>query len=356
MSSMNVCILLGRLKDDPAIHRHSSGADVATMIIEEVVVQRDRVSGEPVERSVLHEIRVYNPTFVQTAKAEGARGRHVEVHGQLSYGTDGKAFVAVPSQGGRVAFKYFEVREVPSEPPAVVADHAAARELASAIPEARSDEVESAPAIAPEPVAPEPVAPEIATPKPDAGRQPQENVSEAPESTGSSTPHDSDAVRSDHPVPSQPPARPGFGARPTQIGIARPASVAPGRPDPAPAAQPQGASSTSDRRPAPGPANPPPVRPQVGSAAPRIGGAAPVAGVVQPRTPVGPRIGGPVTRPTMATRPAPARPGPIAAVAGRPAGSGGGIGRVGGAAPSGGSHMWRGQTEDIEDGMDDVPF
>lgn len=351
MSSMNVCILLGRLKEDPGIHRHSSGADVATMIIEEVVVQRDRVSGEPVERSVLHEIRVYNPTFVQTAKAEGARGRHVEVHGQLSYGTDGKAFVAVPSQGGRVAFKYFEVREVPSEPPAIVADHAAARELASAIPEARSDEPESQPPTA----APETAAPDVAARMPDAGRQPEGDVPGTPEASGPSAPSEPGAVHSDRPAPSQPPARPGFGARPPQMGIARPASVAPARPDPAPAAQAQGASSTSDRRPAPGPANPPPVRPQVGSAAPRIGGAAPVAGVVQPRTPVGPRLGGPVTRPTMATRPAPARPGPIAAVAGRPAGSAGGIGRVGGAAPSGGSHMWRGQTEDIEDGVD-VPF
>lgn len=348
MSSMNVCILLGRLKEDPGFHRHSSGTDVATLHIEEIVVQRDRISGEPVERSVVHEIRVYNPTFVQTARAEGARGRHVEVHGQLSYGTDGKAFVAVPSQGGRVAFKYFEVREVPSEPPAVVADHAAARELASAIPEARSDEVEAA-----RTVAPEPVAPEIAATTPDAGRHPQESVSEALESTGPSTPHEPDPVRSDRPVPSQPPARPGFGARPPQMGIARPASVAPARPDPA--AQAQDASSTSDRRAAPGPTSPPPVRPQIGGAAPRIGGAPPVAGVVQPRTPVGPRIGGPVTRPTMATRPAPARPGPIAAVAGRPAGSGGGIGRVGGTPPSGGSNMWRGQTEDIEDGTD-IPF
>lgn len=351
MSSMNVCILLGRLKEDPGIHRHSSGADVATLHIEEIVVQRDRISGEPVERSVVHEVRVYNPIFVQTAKAEGARGRHVEVHGQLSYGTDGKAFVAVPSQGGRVAFKYFEVREVPSEPPAVVADHAAARELASAIPEARSGE----PEVAPPAAAPETAAPEVAATTSDAERAPERDVPGTSEAINPSPAPEHDAGRNDRAAPSLPPARPGFGARPPQMGIVRPASAAAARPDPVPAARTQD-SAAAPNRPAPGPANPPPVRPQVGSAAPRVGGAAPVAGVVQPRTPVGPRLGGPVTRPTMATRPAPARPGPIAAVAGRPAGAGGGIGRVGGAAHSGSSHMWRGQTEDIEDGMDDVPF
>ena len=135
MSTMNVCILLGRLKDDPVVRRHSSGSEIATLVIEEIVVHRDRGSGTPIERTVHHHVRIYNQSFVNIAKAEGARGRHVEVHGSLSYGEDGMAFVAVPPNGGRVAFKSFEVREIPQEPPAVVADHEAARDLAEALTE-----------------------------------------------------------------------------------------------------------------------------------------------------------------------------------------------------------------------------
>lgn len=311
MSSMNVCILLGRLKEDPSVLRHASGVEVATMIIEEVVVQRDRASGEPVERSVLHEIRVYNPTFVQTAKAEGARGRHVEVHGQLSYGTDGKAFVAVPSQGGRVAFKYFEVREVPSEPPAIVADHAAARELATAISEGHPGE----PDVARPSGATAAAAPTQDVEEPRQGPDPDGATASIAAPAPDPVP---EVAANDRTAPSQPSSRPGFGARPPQIGGVRQAPTAPSRPDPAPADRTQEAAAGLDRPP-PGPVSSPPVRPHVGSAAPRVGGMPPVAGVVQPRTPVGPRLGGPVTRPTMPSRPAPARPGPMVPV--RPAGT-----------------------------------
>ncbi len=210
------------------------------MIIEEVVVQRDRASGEPVERSVLHEIRVYNPTFVQTAKAEGARGRHVEVHGQLSYGTDGKAFVAVPSQGGRVAFKYFEVREVPSEPPAIVADHAAARDLATAISEGHPGEPD--------------VAPPAGIPAATAPTQDVEEPHRSPDPAGATASGAAPApapvpevAANDRTRPSQPPSRPGFGARPPQIGGVRPAPTTPSRPDPAPADRTQEDAAGPDR-------------------------------------------------------------------------------------------------------------
>lgn len=340
MSSMNVCILLGRLKDDPNVRKHTSGVEVATMTIEEVVVQRDRLSGNPVERVVHHEVRVYNPAFVQSVKAEGARGRHVEVQGQLSYGDDGKAYVAVPSQGGRVAFKYFEVREIPSEPPAVVADHEAARDLASALPEVQAPEPDAAPASSEHEVATAPEAErEIAAPV------------EEPERT---EPEPAAAAES-RPTPAQAPPRPGFAARPPQIGGVRTPPIARPSPGLAAAQQTQEHAPVADRTP-PAAAAPPPARPSVGSMPARIGGS-PVAGVAQPRAAAGPRLAGPVTRPTMASRPAPSHPGPAAAVAGRPAVmSGGGMGRVSGesgAAPR--SNAWRGHMDDVSD-HDDVPF
>lgn len=348
MSSMNVCILLGRLKDDPNVRKHSSGVEIATMILEEIVVQRDRVSGNPVERAIHHEVRVYNPAFVQTAKAEGARGRHVEVHGQLAYGDDGKAYVAVPSQGGRVAFKYFEVREVPSEPPVVVADHEAARDLASAIPDAHPPEAEMP----------------VPQPEPEAASQPAieahvEPTSEtvAPVEEAEQPAHTPEAAVESRPAPAQTPPRPGFAARPPQIGGGfRPAPASVARPGPGPSVvqSPQ----AEDRGPAPertppASANPPPVRPSVGSSPVRAVGTAPIAGVVQPRPASGPRIGGPVTRPTTALRPAPAHPTPVAAVAGRPASMpGGGLGRVGSSAANPRGNAWRGGMDDL----DDVPF
>lgn len=338
MSSMNVCILLGRLKDDPNVRKHTSGVEVATMTIEEVVVQRDRLSGNPVERVVHHEVRVYNTAFVQAVKAEGARGRHVEVQGQLSYGDDGKAYVAVPSQGGRVAFKYFEVREIPSEPPAVVADHEAARDLASALPELQVPEPDAA--------STPPERETAAAPEAEAEREIAAPVEE-PERT---EPEPAAAAES-RPAPAQTPPRPGFAARPPQIGGVRAAPIA--RPGPGPGAAPQAQdrAPAADRTP-PAAAAPPPARPSVGSMPARIG-SSPVAGVAQPRAAAGPRLAGPVTRPTMASRPAPSHPGPAAA--GRPAVmSGGGMGRVAGesgAAPR--SNAWRGQMDDI---ADDIPF
>jgi hypothetical protein len=233
---------------------------------------------------------------------------------------------------------------VPSEPPAIVADHAAARDLATAISEGHTGEPDE-----PRPAA----SPAAAGPKPDV-EGPHQGTDPAGATAAPAPDPVPEIAPNDRTAPSQPPSRPGFGARPPQIGGVRPAPTAPSRPDPAPADRTQEAAAAPDRA-SPGPASPPPVRPHVGSVAPRVGGMPPVAGVAQPRTLVGPRLGGPVTRPTMASRPAPARPGPIAAVAGRPAGAGG-IGRAGGAAPSSGSHMWRGQTEDIEDGTDSIPF
>lgn len=342
MSSMNVCILLGRLKDDPNVGRHTSGVEIATMTIEEVVVQRDRVSGNPVERAVHHEVRVYNPAFVQTVKAEGARGRHVEVHGQLSYGDEGKAYVAVPSQGGRVAFKYFEVREIPSEPPVAVADHDAARDLASSMPEVQVSEPEA------EPSRPDREA--AAASGSDVGRETAGPVEElAPPE-----PEPATAVES-RPAPVQTTPRPGFAARPPQIGGVRSPPVRPA-PGPTVGQQIQERAPVADRTPpaATSAPPPPPARPSVGSMPARIGGS-PVAGVVQPRAAAGPRLGGPVTRPTMPSRPAPSHPAPAAAVAGRPGPvSGGGIGRVaGGAAPR--SNAWRGQMDDVS-AEDDLPF
>jgi single-stranded DNA-binding protein len=339
MSSMNVCILLGRLKDDPNVRKHTSGVEVATMTIEEVVVQRDRLSGNPVERVVHHEVRVYNPAFVQAVKAEGARGRHVEVQGQLSYGDDGKAYVAVPSQGGRVAFKYFEVREIPSEPPAVVADHDAARDLASALPEVQAPEPEPAPSHSEPDASADPVA-----------ENARENVAPV-EEPAKGEPEPAVDVES-RPASVQTPPRPGFAARPPQIG-ARPAVIVRPASGPAVVQQSQERAPAAERTP-PTAAAPPPARPSVGSMPARVGGA-PVAGVAQPRAAAGPRIAGPVTRPTMASRPAPSHPGPAAAVAGRPAVmSGGGIGRVQsetGTTPR--SNAWRGQMDDLDT---DIPF
>lgn len=338
---MNVCILLGRLKDDPNVRNHTSGVEVATMIIEEIVVQRDRLSGNPVERTVHHEVRVYNPAFVQTVKAEGARGRHVEVHGQLSYGDDGKAHVAVPSQSGRVAFKYFEVREIPSEPPAVVADHDAARDLASSIPEVHAAE--------PEAEHPPSDGEAAASSGLDVGREIDALVKEPTRTE----PEPSAAVES-RPAPVQTPPRPGFAARPPQIGGVRGAPARPGS-GPTVGQQTQERAPVADRTPPAAAAAPPPARPSVGSMPARIG-SSPVAGVVQPRAAGGPRLAGPVTRPTMASRPAPSYPAPAAAAAGRPAAiSGGGIGRVGGVgASSSRADKWRGHMDDASE--QDVPF
>ncbi|MFC6047205.1 single-stranded DNA-binding protein, partial [Methylobacterium hispanicum] len=268
MSTMNVCILLGRLKDDPVIRRHSSGNDVATLVIEEVVVHRDRGSGAPVERTVNHQVRVYNQSFVNAAKAEGARGRHVEVHGALSYAEDGQAFVSVPPHGGRLAFKSFEVREIPHEPPPVVADHEAARDLAAAVPE---------------PVAP--ALPDLGRP-PERVRQDQEvGQPSAPAVDRATTDEGADRAPSDELVPQT--GRTTVAARPPQIGVGRPSLVG-GRSAPAqpPATTGQVRPPVQARMPGSVP-NPPPTRPSVGggaarTSAPSAGGA--VAGVAQPRT------------------------------------------------------------------------
>lgn len=347
MSTMNVCILLGRLKDDPVVRRHSSGTEIAALVIEEIVVHRDRGSGTPIERTVHHHVRVYNQSFVNIAKAEGARGRHVEVHGSLSYGEDGMAFVAVPPNGGRVAFKTFEVREIPQEPPAVVADHEAARDLAEAL---------SVPEAADRPDLGNP--PETAAPPPGTDRDPvqspQETAAPPVDASGDAAP--GPAAASPSSTRALPPSRPpqiGAG-RPAPVGI-RPAAVQP------PSAPNPARAPIAARPPASTPAAPP-SRPSVGGAVARPAGVpsgSPVAGMAQPRAQVPPRIGGPVTRPTLATRPPPAQP--VAAVAGGgPARiGGGGIGRASVAPPAAraaNDRTWRSTAIDDSDVEDLPPF
>lgn len=347
MSTMNVCILLGRLKDDPVVRRHSSGSEIATLVIEEIVVHRDRGSGTPIERTVHHHVRIYNQSFVNIAKAEGARGRHVEVHGSLSYGEDGMAFVAVPPNGGRVAFKSFEVREIPQEPPAVVADHEAARDLAEALTE---------PETASRPDLGSPLEAQASAAGTDQHQvQPQQETVPPQADASGDAPQGPAAA-------STAAARPPQASRPPQIGVGRPPQVgvrpAAVQPSTAPS---QARPPVPARTPASTPV-PPPSRPSVGGAAarpPGLSAGSPVAGMAQPRAQVPPRIGGSVTRPTLATRPPAAQP--VAAVAGGgPARiGGGGIGRASVAPPAArqaNDRTWRSTTIDDNDIDDSPPF
>lgn len=81
--SVNKCILVGNLGQDPEIRSFQNGGKIANMRIATSETWKDRNSGERKERTEWHTVAVYSEPLVRVVEQFLKKGSKVYVEGQL---------------------------------------------------------------------------------------------------------------------------------------------------------------------------------------------------------------------------------------------------------------------------------
>lgn len=83
MSSVNKCIILGRLGQDPDIRTTQSGSRIANLSVATSESWKDKATGERKEKTEWHRIVVFSDPLITLAERYLKKGSKVYLEGQL---------------------------------------------------------------------------------------------------------------------------------------------------------------------------------------------------------------------------------------------------------------------------------
>jgi hypothetical protein len=127
--SINDVSLFGTLVEDVVPRKNRAGQPFATFHVKTYKFVRDRLTGQPREDSVVHEVHCYDEASIAPLGAHGKAGAWVRIRGEVAYKDNRAMFVRVPMRGGMaIVSAYFGTDITPSHPyrPTVGSEHIAA--------------------------------------------------------------------------------------------------------------------------------------------------------------------------------------------------------------------------------------
>lgn len=115
--SINDVSLFGTLVEDVVPRKNNVGQPFAIFRVRTYKFIRDRLTGQPREHSVVHEVQCYDEASIGPLGVHGKAGAWVRVRGEVAYKENREMFVRVPMRGGMaIVSAYFGTGITPSNP------------------------------------------------------------------------------------------------------------------------------------------------------------------------------------------------------------------------------------------------